>query len=172
MSRLPAAAVDQVQALERVLRGIAKQLRRLVLVSVAAVVAIGVQLGRDGFEALDAVVVAILLAAPGLVFFFAQGLLELAGFPGRVRRLPGEGQERASELARLGRELRGTRLRRLPLVLWRLRGAIGSARDVAGIALPLRVLTPGSLALTAGALLACGVIVLIGLIALVALATA
>lgn len=171
MNRLPAAALGHVQTLERVLRAVVKQLRRVVLLTVAAVIAIGVWLGRDGVDGPDAVAVAILLAAPGLVFFFAQGLLELAALPQRVRRLPGEGQERASELARVGRELRGARMRRMPLVLWRLRDAVGSARDVAGMALPFRVLTPGFLALASGALLACGVIVLLGVIALVALAS-
>jgi hypothetical protein len=166
----PADAAAAIATFERALRGVARQLRRLAAVAVAAVVVIGALLGRDGFDALDAVVTAILLAAPGIVLFFAQGLGELAGFPGRVRRLPGEGQERATELARLGGELRGARLRRLPFVLWRLRGAIGSARDVAGIALPLRVLTPGFLGVTAIAVAACGVLVLIALVGLVALA--
>jgi hypothetical protein len=170
VSRLPAAAAGQVQTLERALRGVVRQLRRLAAVTVAAVIAIGVLLGRDGFEAADALLVAILLAAPGVVLFFAQGLVALASVPDRVRRLPGEGQERASELAQLGGQLRGARLRRLPLVLWRLRGAVGSARDLAGIALPLRVLTPGFLALAAGAALACLVLVVVGVIGLLVLA--
>ena len=66
--------------------------------------------------------------------------------------------------------MRGTRLRRMPLVLWRLRGALGSAREVAGIALPLRVLTPGFLGLAALASVACVVVCLIGLVALLWLA--
>jgi hypothetical protein len=41
---------------------------------------------------------------------------------------------------------------------------------VAGIALPLRVFTPGFLGLTAIALLVCGALVVIALIGLVALA--
>jgi hypothetical protein len=169
VSRLSAPAAG-LGTLERALRAVARQLRRLAAAGVAAVVVIGVLLGRDGFDGLDAFVTALLLAAPGLVLFFAQGLRSLADVPDRVRRLPGEGATRASELARLGGELRGARLRRLPFVLWRLRGAIGSARDVAGIALPLRVFTPGFLGLTAIALLVCGALVVIALIGLVALA--
>lgn len=169
MARL-ADAAGSLATLERALRGVVRQLRRLAAVTVAAVVVIGVLLGRDGFDGLDAVATAILLAAPGFVLFFAQGLNTLASFPGRVRRVPGEGQERAAEVARVGRELRGTRLRRLPLVLWRLRGAIGSARDVAGIALPFKVLTPGFLALAAGAVAACLVLAVGGLVALVVVA--
>jgi hypothetical protein len=156
-------------ALERGAGAVVRQLRRLALVALAAAVPILLLLRRDGVEALDVVVAAVVLAPPAVLLLFAQGLRDLADLPARLRRLPGECRDRASELARLGGELRGARLRRLPLVLWRLRGAIGSARDVAGIALPLRALTPGFLALAALAAAGCVVVVLAGLVALVAL---
>lgn len=168
MARLPAAA-GHVATLERVLRGLVRRLRRLALVAAAAVVPLALLLRRDGFEAVDAVLVALLLVPAGVVLFFAQGLLELAGLPDRLRRIPGEGQERAGELARLGAELRGARLRRMPFLLWRLRGTIGGARDLAGIALPLRVLTPGFLGAAALAALVCALVALGGLVALLVL---
>jgi hypothetical protein len=169
MARLPAAA-GHVATLERVLRGVVRQLRRLALVAAAGVVPVALLLRRDGFEAVDGVLLALLLVPAAVVLFFAQGLLELAGLPDRLRRIPGEGQERAGELARLGRELRGVRARRLPLLLWRLRGTIGGVRDLAGIALPLRVLTPGFLGAAALCAFLCALIALGGLVALLVLA--
>lgn len=168
MTRLADAAA-RVSTLERLLHGLVRKLRRLALVAAVAVAPIALLLGRDGFEALDWVVAGLLLVPAAVVWFFSQGLRELAGLPGRLRRLPGEGQERAAELARLGGELRGAGAGRLPLVLWRLRGAVGSARDVAGIALPLRVLTPAFLGLAALASLLCVVVAGAGLVALLVL---
>jgi hypothetical protein len=169
MPRLADAAAS-VATLERIVRGLVRQLRRLAAAAVLAVVPLVALLARGGFDAVDALVTAVLLAAPAILLFFAQGLNELASFPERLRRAPTEGQERALELARAGSELRGARLRRLPIVLWRLRGAIGSVRDVAGIALPLRVLTPGFLGAAAVAGFACVGLVVAGLVALVVLA--
>jgi hypothetical protein len=97
-------------------------------------------------------------------------VLELVSLPGRLQRIPGEGQERLSELARTAGEARSARPRNAPLLLWRLRRSVRSLRDVAGIALPFRVLTPGFLGLTALAALACVVLVGFGLVALIVLA--
>lgn len=169
MARLPAAA-GHVATLERVLRALVRQLRRLAALAAAGVLPIALLLRRDGFEAIDGVVVLFLLVPAAVVLFFAQGLLELAGLPDRLRRIPGEGQERAGELARLGRELRGARLRRLPFLLWRLRGTIGGVRDLAGIALPLRVLTPPFLGAAALCALLCALVAVGGLVALLVLA--
>jgi len=69
-------------------------LRRLALAAAVGVAAIAIVLLRDGFEALDAVLLAVLLAPPAMVLFFAQGLRELLALPERLRHLPGEGQER------------------------------------------------------------------------------
>lgn len=169
MPRL-ADATARIAAFERVLRSFARLLRRLALAAAVAVIPVVVALREDGFEALDAVVTLALLVPSAIVLFFAQGLRELAGLPDRLRRVPGEGQERLAELARVGSELRGAKLRRAPLLLWRLRGAVGSARDVAGIALPLRVLTPGFLGLAALASVGCVVVGLIGVATLLWLA--
>ena len=73
-------------------------------------------------------------------------------------------------MARLAGEARTARGRNAPFLLWRLRGTIGSLRDVAGIALPLRVLTPGFLGLTALAALVCVVVAGAGLVALLVFA--
>jgi hypothetical protein len=145
-------------------------LRRLAVAGVAGVGAIAALLAREGLAAGEIVVLLILLAPPALVFFFAQGIMELSSLPDRLRRVPGEGQERLAELSRLAGEARTARVRNAPLLLWRLRGTIGSLRDVAGIALPLRVLTPGFLGLAGLAALACVALAGAGLIALLVLA--
>ncbi len=131
---------------------------------------LAVLLARGGFSAADAVVTVLLLAPPAILLFFAQGLAELIGLPERLRRLPGEGGQRLEELTRLAGEARTTRLRGLPSMLWRLRGTLGSFRDLAGIALPLRVLAPPFLGLTAIAALICVVLTVVGFVALLALA--
>jgi hypothetical protein len=56
------------------------------------------------------------------------------------------------------------------VLLWRLRGAFGSVRDVAGVAVPLRVFTPGFLGLAAISALLCVLIAGVALIALLAVA--
>jgi hypothetical protein len=92
---------------------------------------------------------------PIVLLFFAQGVQELLSLPDRLRRLPGDGEERLAELTRLASEARTTRVRGLPLLLWRLRAAFGSVRDVAGVAVPLRVFTPGFLGVTVVSALLC-----------------
>lgn len=145
-------------------------LRQLALLGALGVAAVALLLRRDGFEALDGVLVAVLLAPPAILLFFAQGLRELLALPERLRKLPGEGQERFTELTRLAGAARTTSARGLPLLLWRLRGSIGSVRDLAGIALPLRVLTPAFLGVSALAALLCLGLIGAGLVALVVLA--
>lgn len=146
-------------------------MRRLAVLAALAVVPITLLLRRDdGFNWLDALVTILLLLPPAIVLFFAQGVVELVSLRDRLRRVPGAGQERLAELARLAGDARTARVRSAPLLLWRLRGTIGSLRDVAGIALPLRVLTPGFLGLAALALLGCVVLAGAGLVALVVLA--
>lgn len=150
---------------------IVRGIRRLAFAAAVGVVPIALLLRReDGFNALDALVTVLLLAPAAIVLFFAQGVLELVSLPDRLRKIPGVGQERLSELARIAGETRTVRARNAPFLLWRLRGSIGSLRDVAGIALPLRVLTPAFLGLTALAALGCVVLVGAGLIALLVLA--
>lgn len=164
-------STGQLATLERVVRGLVRLVRRLALAAAAAVVPIALLLRRDdGFDALDAVVTISLLAPAAVVLFFAQGMLELVSLPDRLRKVPGEGQERLAELARIAGQARTARARNAPFLLWRLRGAVGSLRDVAGVALPLRVLTPGFLGLAAVAALACVALVGVGLIALLVLA--
>ena len=163
-------AAGQLSTLDRLVRGLVRGIRRLAVAGALGVVPIALLFRReDGFDALDAVVTVLLLAPAAIVLFFAQGLLELVKLPERFRRIPGEGQERLSELTRLAGEARSARVRSAPFLLWRLRGTIGSLRDVAGIALPLRVLTPGFLGLAALATLACAVLAGAGVVALLVL---
>ena len=160
-----------LSTLERVVRRIVRGVRRLAIVAVLGVVPITLLLRReDGFNGLDALITIVLLIAPAIMLFFAQGVQELVSLPERLRRIPGEGQERLAELGRLAGEARTARVRAAPFLLWRLRGTIGSLRDVAGIALPLRVLTPGFLGLAALAALGCIALAGAGLIALLVLA--
>jgi hypothetical protein len=164
-------STGQLAVLERTVHNIVRTVRRLAFGAVAALVPITLLLQRDdGFEEIDVVVLVLLLAPPAIVLFFARGVLELVSLPGRLQRMPGEGQERLSELARTAGEARSARPRNAPLLLWRLRRSVRSLRDVAGIALPFRVLTPGFLGLTALAALACVVLVGFGLVTLIVLA--
>lgn len=162
-------STTQFATLERGVRKLVRGLRRLALAGAVAVVPIALLLRRGGFEALDAVVSIVLLAPAAILLFFAQGVLELVSLPDRFRRMPGEGQERLAELGRIAGDARSARLRSVPLLLWRLRSSIGSIRDVAGIALPLRVLTPGFLGLAVLAAFACAALACVGLIALLVL---
>ena len=162
----------QLGVLDRTVRNIVRAVRRLAFASVAGVFLIAVLLWReDGFDGADAFLTVLLLAPAAIVLFFARGVLELVSLPGRLQRIPGEGQERLTELAEVAGEARYARPRNAPLLLWRLRRSVGSVRDVAGIALPFRVLTPGFLGLTAFAALGCLVLVGVGVIALIVLAT-
>ena len=163
-------SASQLSALSGFLRRVVRALRKLALFGLAGVAAIVALLARGGFGFGDAVVTILCLAPPAIVLFFAQGVLELVSLPDRLRKIPGEGQDRLAELARIAGEARTAGAKRAPLLLWRLRGAVGSLRDVAGIALPLRVLTPAFLGLAALAALVCVALVGVGLIALLVLA--
>jgi len=170
MPQLPISTA-QLAVLERTVRNFVRAVRRLAFAAVAAVFPIAVLLWRDdGFDGADAVLTLLLLAPAAIVLFFARGVLELVSLPGRLQRIPREGQEQLSELAELAGKGRTARPRNAPLLLWRLRRSVGSLRDVAGIALPFRVLTPAFLGATALAALACVVLVGAGLIALLVLA--
>jgi hypothetical protein len=159
----------QLSALGRVVRRIIRFLRRLAFVAIAGVAAIAVLLARGEFSTGDAVITVLLLAPPAILLFFAQGLREVLGLPERLRKVPGEGQERLAELTRIAGDARTTRARGVPMLLWRLRGSLGSLRDVAGLALPLRVFTPGFLGLTAIAMLICFVLAGAGVVAVLVL---
>lgn len=153
-----------------VLRGFVRLLRRLALGGALGAAAIAAALARDGLEAGEWLLAGLLLAPAAVLFLFAQGVAELAALPDRVRRVPRESAERVAELSRIAGEARTARMRNVPGLLWRLRGSVGGIRDVAGIALPLRVFTPGFVGLAAFAALACACLVGAGLIALIVLA--
>lgn len=159
----------QLSAFGGVLRGIIRFLRRLAFVAIAGVALIALLLARGEFSPGDGVITLLLLAPPAILLFFAQGLREVLALPERLRKVPGEGQERVAELTRIAGEARTARARSVPMLLWRLRGSLGSLRDVAGLALPLRVFTPGFLGLTALATLVCFVLAGAGIVALLVL---
>jgi len=159
----------QFGTLARAVRKIATFVRRLALAGLAGVVLVALVLARDGYAATDVLLTLLLLVPPAIVFFFSRGLREVLALPERLRRVPGEGQARLAELTRVAGTARTTRARGLPLLLWRLRGSLGSVRDVAGFALPLRVFTPPFLALAALAGLLCVALAAGGLVALAVL---
>jgi hypothetical protein len=163
-------STTQLSALAGFVRGFIRLVRRLAFAAVIGVALLAGVLAQGGFSAGDAVVIALLLAPPAIVLFFAQGVAELIALPERLRQMPGEGGERLQELTRLAGEARTAQLRSVPSMLWRLRGTLGSLRDVAGVALPMRVLTAPFLSLTAIAALFCVILIGVGLIALVVLA--
>lgn len=165
-------STTQLSALAGFLRGFVRLIRRLAFGGLIGVALVAAVLLRGGFSAADAIVTALLLAPPAIVLVFAQGVAELIALPGRLQRMPGEGAQRLEELTRLAGQARTTRLRGVPSMLWRLRATLGSLRDVAGVALPLRVFAPPFLGLTAISALLCVVLMGAGLIALVLLAFA
>ena len=162
----------QLSALGGVIRRIVGFIRRLALVAIGGVVLVAALLARGEFSVGDAVITLLLLVPPGLVLLFAQGLREVLALPERLRKIPGAGQEQLAELTRIAGEARTTRASGVPLLLWRLRGSLGSLRDVAGLALPLRVFTPGFLAVSAIAALFCVLVPGIAVIALLLVAVA
>ena len=163
-------STDQLAGLGGLIRGFVRFVRRLALVAFGAAVVLVVLLQRDGYTADEAVLTILFLAPPAILLFFAQGVQQLLAFPDRLRRMPGDGQERLVELTRVAGQTRTTRARGLPLLLWRLRGAFGSVRDVAGVALPLRVFTPGFLALAALSAILCIALPAVVLVALLVIA--
>lgn len=162
-------STDQLGALAGVLRRVVRAVRKLAFAGLAGVAAIVLLLARGGFGFGDAVVAIVCLAPPAILLFFAQGVSEVLKLPERFRRMPGEGQERLAELGRIAGEARTARARQAPFLLWRLRGSLGSLRDVAGVALPLRVFTPGFLGLAALSAFLCVVLALAGIVALLVL---
>jgi hypothetical protein len=161
-------SVDQLEAFTGALRRLVRILRRIAFVGAAGAVALLLH-ALDDVTVEDALLAALLLAPPVVVLLFAQGVQELADLPARLRRLPGEGQERLAELTRLAGQAQTARARGLPLLLWRLRSSVGSVRQLAGITIRLRVFTPWFLIATAVSILLCGLLALAGLVALVLL---
>ena len=147
-----------------------RSLRGLAMAAVVGVAAIAAALARDGVEAVDVFLTIVLLAAPAVVLFFAAGLWQVVQLPERVRRMPTEGSEQLAELTRIAAATRGGGIRRAPRLLWRLRGVVGSGRDLVGIALPLKIFTPGFLGLAALAAAVSLLLIGAGLIALIVLA--
>lgn len=162
--------VGDLQGLTRLLGAVVRFILRLALVALLGITAIAAVLARAGFSALDGVFVLILVVAPAILLLFAAGLREIARLPERLRRMPRQGADQLAELTRIAGEARTSRYRRAPFLLWRLRGAIGSTRDLVGFALPFRVFTPPFLALTLLAAAVSVLLVLAGLVALIVLA--
>ena len=163
-------STDQLAVLGGLISGFVRFLRRLAFVAVGATVVLVAVLQRDGFTADEVVLTILLLTPPAILLFFAQGVQAVLSFPDRLQRMPGEGQERIAELTRFAGQPPASRARNLPLFLWRLRGTVGSARDVVGVTALLRVFTPWFLGLAALSALLCIVLPLIVLVTLLVVA--
>ena len=159
-------STDQLAALGGPIRAFVRFVRRLSLVAVCAAMVLGVLLQRGGFTAGEAVLMILFLAPPAILLVFAQGVQALLSFPKRLSRMPADGGERLAELTRLAGQTGTRRAGGLPVFLWRLRGTVGSVRDVAGVAVPLRVFTPGFLALAAFSAVMCILLPAVVLVAL------
>jgi hypothetical protein len=170
MQRTSIRIGGSLEGLLRFVRGFAKLVRGLAFVTVVAVAAIASVLARGGLDAAEIVVALILLVPPAVLLFFTAGLNELVRLPERLRRMPGQGSEHLAELRSIAGEMRHAGVRRAPGLFWRLRGLVGSSRDLVGFALPLRVFTPAFLGLTAMAAFFCLILIGAGFIALIVLA--
>jgi hypothetical protein len=159
-----------LESLGAFVRGVATFLRGFAFVTLLGVAAIAAVLARGGFEAVDIAVTAVLLVPPAILLSFSAGLREVLRLPERLRRMPSQGTEQLSELGRIAGAARGGGFRRAPSLLWRLRGVVGSSRDLVGFALPLRVFTPGFLGLAALAAFFSLILIGAGFIALLVLA--
>ena len=159
-----------LEGLGAFVHGVVRFLRALAFAAVLGVAAIASVLARDGVESLDVVVTIVLLAPPAILLLFAAGLREVQRLPERLRRMPSQGSEQLTELKRIAGAARTGGFRRAPLLLWRLRGVVGSSRDLVGFALPLRVFTPGFLGLAALAGFGSMILIGIGTIMLIVLA--
>ncbi|MCP9486726.1 MAG: hypothetical protein MSC30_12760 [Gaiellaceae bacterium MAG52_C11] len=165
-----AVNVGDLQRLTRLLGAVVRFVVRLALAALLGVAAIAIALARGDFSALEIVFTLLLTAAPAILLLFAAGLCEVMRLPERLRRMPRQGADQLAELTRIAGEARTSGFRRAPSLLWRLRGAVGSTRDLVGFAVPLRVFTLPFLALTLFAAAVSVLLVLAGPVALVALA--
>lgn len=149
----------------RVVRGAGRAVRSLAIVAGACALVVALFLFRDG--APDdgggwlAVVIALALVAwPAVVLFLLSNALRvLAELPERVRATPAEARARADELRMLAeriRTVRGSRLVRLPFLLFRFARVAGGSRELLGphvgalplVSVPFLVLSGAAIAAT------------------------
>jgi hypothetical protein len=112
--------------------------RNLALVSGGSALVVLVFVFEDGLPGgwLGALLVVALVAWPAVVLLMlAASLRALAELPGRVRATPAEARERAVELRALAERVqavRGARLRRLPVLLYRFGRVAAASRELLG----------------------------------------
>ncbi len=164
------AAKVQLGAFRRIVRAVVRAFLLLALAAGVGVGLLGLLFARDGLEAPELLLVVALLAAPLVVLVFAAGIRSLLELPERVLRIPQRGVDQVDELARLTGDARRARLRHTPFLLWRTGSLVSTTRDLVRIALPLKIFAPGFLWLTLAAVVACGVLIGVGLISLLVLA--
>ena len=99
-------STGQFAGLVELIRGFVRFLRRLVLVAAGAAVLLAVLLQRDGFTGTEVGLTIVCLVPPAFLLFFAQSIQAVLSVPDRLRRMPGDGQERLAELTRVAGEAR------------------------------------------------------------------
>jgi hypothetical protein len=161
--------------------GVAAQaVRWLSAVAAGCALVVAIFVFRDGDpdgggDWVAALIVLVLVSWPAVVLFVLSGALRaLAELPERLRTTPAEARSRGEELRLLAeriRAVRGSRLVRLPFLLFRFARVAGGSRELLGPhvgALPL-VSVP-FLILSAAAIVAIFVLVPVALVLLVILA--
>ena len=168
MARVRVSTV-QPAALSALLRRIIQLMRRLAFAGAGAAAVLVLLLARGGYAAEDVVLAPLLFVPPAILLFFAVGVGQVLALPERLAACPPRARSSSASWPAWVAMPRPRALG-LPLLLWRLRGAIGSLRGVVGFALPLRVFTPWFLGLAAVSALLCVVLLGVAVIALIAAA--
>lgn len=119
----------------KLVAALARAVLRLALVAGAAALLIGYSLSEDGLSGGEVLAIALLLAPPVVLGLLWAALRELAELPDRLRRMPETARGHGQDVRRLAEELRtpGKRLVRVPITLWRLRGAAELVRPHAAV---------------------------------------
>jgi hypothetical protein len=173
--------VDVLERLVPLAAALARGVRTLALAGLAAVAVITIAvvvrwLPDSASDRLAvALVLALLLVPPGILFAFHFLLRELVKLPERLRRYPDLSREHAAELSALIRDADDAgrpAWRRLPGSAWRLSALVRSARDLLAPHAPVMpLLSPPFLVATLAAAAACvllvGAAVVVALVALV-----
>ena len=114
---------------------LARAVLRLAVVAGAAALVIAYTLYEDGLTGGEVLAIGLVLAPPVVLGVLWAALRELAELPEKLRRLPETARGHGEDVRRLADELRtpGKRLVRVPVVLWRLRGAAELVRPHAAV---------------------------------------
>jgi hypothetical protein len=119
----------------KLVAALARTVLRLAVLAGLAVLVIAYAVSEDGLTGGELLGIGLLLAPPVVLGVLWAALRELAELPEKLRRMPETARGHGQDLRQLGDELRtpGKRLVRVPVVLWRLRGAAELVRPHAAV---------------------------------------